>query len=629
MSSASIPSATQPQQSLTIDPLFLESNPQWKEARTKVDTNPTDLTSWNTLISETEALVLKYTPMTTEVKAVIEMTFDELLTRFPLFFGYWKKYTSIQYQINGLEASIATLSRSLDAFPYSIDLWIDYLNLLISNYLRSDKAKIRRSFMQAAKFIGPGFLSHDFWDKYLEFELNDDRVNFMKVLLHVIKMPLHQYARYYQRFLEVMDDFDLDGLIELEGESLVIPEDLKNNYEARKSFVKEYFNSVFLSTQEYVSQVWPFESNIKQSYFNLQPVSEEEEENWTKYLDFQIEKYKNKPSNIVKSIVISTFERSLIPNALATKFWKKYLAWYTSTFPKDFNEIDAIYRKACNLYIETKTFDIRLNYALFLQVNRQNEDQIHEIYLSTIKQNPLEFRPIISYIKFLSRTQGYTTLVKKLDDMFQNYQKSNEYKPINDPYMRRLRVLLNDRTIGIILTESLKIQWLYLNNAQTVKAQILKLIYDRRTVSFLDGCIPFYTMAYNFLKSIGDLKQLHRVVKTIKYEVSLPPGIISSILKDHQSYIRCNINDMDIYNPYVDALGHTLDIHNPVESSKFYEDGSKQRKREWGHPGVLNDTPEVTNADPYGLVSAVEVKGVPTFKNVEKAALPVEYLANE
>lgn len=628
MSEQSLPQPRLPEQETPIDPLFLAANPQWQTARTTVDNNPTELQSWNTLITETESLVLKYTPMTPEVRVVIERTFDELLTRFPLFFGYWKKYTSIQYQINGLDASISTLSRSLDAFPYSIELWIDYLNLLISNYLKSDKNKIRLNFQIAKKFIGSGFLSHDFWDKYLEFEFNDDKSSFMKVLLHVIRLPLHQYARYYQRFLESFEEFDMDTLIQLEGEGLVIPDHLKNNYEAKKSFVKEYFDAVFLKTQGYVAEVWPFESNIKQSYFNLQVVAEEEEDNWWRYLDFQVNKYKNDPTSIVKSIVINTFERSLIPNSLNARLWKKYLSWYNSTFPEEFSEINSIYRKACNLYIDTRIFDIRLNYALFLQVHNQNEDQIQELYMSTIKQNPLEYKPIIQYIKFLTRSQGYQTVVKKLDDMFHNYQKSNEYKPINDSYMKRLLALMNDRTIAIILTESLKIQWLYLKKTQYVKGVILRMMYDRRS-SILESCVPFYTMAYQFLKSIGDLKQMNRLVKTLKSEANLPAGILSAILRDHQSFIRANVNNLDIYNPYQDALNHTLEIHNPLESSKVYEENIKQRKREWGHPGVLNDTPEITNSDPYGIVSRDIVKGIPTFKNVEKASLVAEYIANE
>ncbi|KAM7192316.1 hypothetical protein V8F20_008907 [Naviculisporaceae sp. PSN 640] len=46
-----------------------------------------------------------------------------------------------------------------------------------------------------------GFLAHVFWDKYLEYEERQeahDRV--FAILKRVIHIPMHQYARYFDRF---------------------------------------------------------------------------------------------------------------------------------------------------------------------------------------------------------------------------------------------------------------------------------------------------------------------------------------------------------------------------------------------------------------------------------------------
>ena len=56
-----------------------------------------------------------------------------------------------------------------------------------------------------ATAVGLDFLSHPFWDKYIEFEqgqMNSDGV--FAILERVIQIPLHQYARYYEKYSSLM-----------------------------------------------------------------------------------------------------------------------------------------------------------------------------------------------------------------------------------------------------------------------------------------------------------------------------------------------------------------------------------------------------------------------------------------
>lgn len=58
--------------------------------------------------------------------------------------------------------------------------------------------------MQGANMVGLDFLSHPFWDKYLEFEERQERPdNVFQLLERLIHIPLHQYARYFERYGQI------------------------------------------------------------------------------------------------------------------------------------------------------------------------------------------------------------------------------------------------------------------------------------------------------------------------------------------------------------------------------------------------------------------------------------------
>jgi len=59
-------------------------------------------------------------------------------------------------------------------------------------------------FERGAASVGLDFLAHPFWDKYLEFEdrlESHDRI--FAILSRVVKIPMHQYARYFERFRQL------------------------------------------------------------------------------------------------------------------------------------------------------------------------------------------------------------------------------------------------------------------------------------------------------------------------------------------------------------------------------------------------------------------------------------------
>ena len=56
-----------------------------------------------------------------------------------------------------------------------------------------------RLFERGAANVGLDFLSHLFWDKFVEFEKSmQDYVRVMKILDRIIRIPIHQYARFFE-----------------------------------------------------------------------------------------------------------------------------------------------------------------------------------------------------------------------------------------------------------------------------------------------------------------------------------------------------------------------------------------------------------------------------------------------
>lgn len=610
---------------------FLEQNLDWKLARERVNENLNDISCWDALITLTEGLLVKYPQMDDSIKLIITSTFEELLGSFPLLFGYWKKYTSVQYQINGIDESVSVLSRALDVFPTSVDLWVDYLNILVSNF-GAEKDKIRLNMEIASSYIGNQFLSHVFWDKFIEFEKSENSdlgsLVLLRIYLKIIRIPLHQYARYYQEFLALLPEFRVDDI--LHNEELEIALDPNDSEENKRIAIQQHFNAVFAQTQQYVTEIWEYESKIQVSYFNLVNLPKEEIVNWDNYLNYQIDKFSKSPdSKLLKQQTISVFERCLIPTALLTKFWFKYLNWYLDSFPTSFNEINAVYKKAVNLFVPVNYTGIRLNYVLFLEKHKREFDEVSNVYLSIIQFLPYELKPVSRFVKYLARYfSDIDRLLETLNGLLAKYL-DNTADDITDDTMRRFLSLLNDKTVSVIVVEIIKINW-YLK--KDVK-KVYELLNSYSKQSILNDSIGFWSLSYKFFKSVKDFDKLAKCIDFIKLNSALPPAILNTILMDYADFLQTNIST-NIYE--TDNFNQVLNLEcnvNNIMDYRIHKDAPllKSMRKQSGHPGIFVTKPTITNSIVYVRTnrSANCAQNLPTFRNVEKAALPVEYPEEE
>lgn len=57
---------------------------------------------------------------------LVRNVFDCFLAKFPLFFGYWKKYADLEFSIGGTETAEMVYERGISCISSSADLWTNY-----------------------------------------------------------------------------------------------------------------------------------------------------------------------------------------------------------------------------------------------------------------------------------------------------------------------------------------------------------------------------------------------------------------------------------------------------------------------------------------------------------------------
>lgn len=329
--------------------------------------------------------------------------------------------------------------RAVAAFPMSTDLWVAYTAFLVQGLsqrhpvgnteeyqqtkksakpvdkktLDAEIAHIQSVFERAASEIGKDFMSHVFWDEYLAFEetygkeqqqpdekpkksatptakIPKHKKRILSLLARIVRLPLHQYARYYEQF---RDNFlalvqpiypDLEGsTVDQEVASLVLqdfeiaylklqnakdsnetsqpkkrgrkPSASKTDSAITPQAIVDYFtNVIFARSQQGTTDRWTYESQITRSYFHVVALEQDQLENWQAYLTWGETEYTRisnlftKKQNgesledqeeqwkvcITQEVVEEAleqirvlYERALVPGALYDSIWLRYVRW--------------------------------------------------------------------------------------------------------------------------------------------------------------------------------------------------------------------------------------------------------------------------------------------------------------
>ncbi|KAG5986268.1 hypothetical protein E4U54_005513, partial [Claviceps lovelessii] len=381
--------------------------------------------------------------------------YDRFLHKFPLLFGYWKKYADMEFNIAGPESAEMVYERGCANITNSVDLWTEYCSFKMET--THDPQIVRELFERGASLVGLDFLAHPFWDKYIEYEERQEAQDRIYAIhARVIRIPLHQYARYYERFRtlshtqplnevvgsEVLSRFQAE--VETESAALGARPELEVERDVRAKIDAMYYEE-FTATQQEVSKRWTYESEIKRPYFHVTQLEHSQLNNWRKYLDFE-----EAEGDFQR--IVSLYDRCLVTCAFYDEFWFRYARWMNAQDGKD-EEVRNIYIRA-SIFVPISRPGIRMQWAYFEEASGR-VDVALDIHAAILMKLPDCIEVIVSWAH-LQRRQ------KDLDAAIQIYRDHID-APTVDLY-----------TKAALVAEWAQMLWKAKSSAEEARAVFLK-----------------------------------------------------------------------------------------------------------------------------------------------------------
>ncbi|KAI9253174.1 hypothetical protein BY458DRAFT_443358 [Sporodiniella umbellata] len=398
----------------------MSGNPEWNRLWEVVRAKPEDFSSWEQLVRIVDA-VETIPPSSLEHVTNLELVYDQFLAKFPLCFGYWKKYADWEGKLNGAQGAEKTFERGLAAIHNSIDLWNQYLDFKMTHSV--DNEEIENLFERASVCVGQDFLAHPFWDKYIDFVENKlvDAQKLLRLMDRIVIIPMHQYARYYEKWRnirssrkssEAISEQDLKLMCaQIKDEKSELPEG-----DALEAALKEKIEahgvSVYKKTQEGTNKRWVYEAEIKRPYFHVRPLDRPQLQNWNRYLDFE------EDTNDVNRIRI-LYERCLVPCAQYEEFWLRYGQWLMKN--DLIEEAQDAYSRAVYTFLRSDKIHIKLALALILE-EEERMDDAKSIYTSILEISPSHIETAVRYFHFERRQNP-----DQLENIISQYIKSEHF----------------------------------------------------------------------------------------------------------------------------------------------------------------------------------------------------------
>jgi pre-mRNA-processing factor 39 len=276
-------------------------------------------------------------------------------------------------------------------------------------------------FERGATFVGLDFLAHPFWDKYIEYEERQEAQDRIYAIhARIIRIPMHQYARYYEKFRTLSHSRPLAEIApadviarfrsEIEAESMAYGGASRQELEIERDIrakVDGMYYEVFTSTQNEVSKRWTYESENKRPYFHVTELEHSQLNNWRKYLDFE-------EAEGDYNRIVCLYERCLVTCALYDEFWFRYVRWMSAQAGKD-EEVRNIYIRASAFFVPISRPGIRMQWAYF-EESCGRVDMANDIHGAILLKLPDCIEVILSWAQLQRRQNGVDAAIQVLKD---------------------------------------------------------------------------------------------------------------------------------------------------------------------------------------------------------------------
>ncbi|KAI0203996.1 pre-mRNA-processing factor 39 [Astrocystis sublimbata] len=401
-----------------------EENGEIKKLNQEVEADTDSFEAWEKLIRACEAqeggLNRNSSP---QALATLRDAYDRFLLKFPLLFGYWKKYADLEFNISGPESAEMIYERGCASIKNCVDLWASYCSFKMET--THDPYLVRKLFERAATSVGLDFLAHPFWDKYIEYEERQEAQDkIFAILQRVIHIPMHQYARYFERFRQMAHTRPIEELVpaetlaryrsEVDAESAAYGglerQELEIERDIRAKIDAMYYE-MFQRTQDETTKRWTYESEVKRPYFHVTELENTQIGNWRKYLDFE-------EAQGDFDRIVFLYDRCLVTCALYDEFWIRYARWMSAQPSKD-EEVRHIYMRAATLFVPVSRPGIRLQWAYF-EESAGRIGVARDIHEAILFQLPDCVEAIVSCANLERRQNGLDAAIEvykaKIDD---------------------------------------------------------------------------------------------------------------------------------------------------------------------------------------------------------------------
>ncbi|KAF7591181.1 hypothetical protein BBP40_001896 [Aspergillus hancockii] len=501
-----------------------EENAELRKLEIELVDDPDNFETWERLIRAGEALEGGINRNSNpQAITTVRNVYDRFLAKFPLLFGYWKKYADLEFSITGTEAADMVYERGVASISPSVDLWTNYCSFKAET--SHDADVIRELFERGASSVGLDFLAHPFWDKYIEFEERVEALDkIFGILGRVIHIPMHQYARYFERYRQLAQTRPVAELAspetlsqfraELDAASAQVAPGAKAEAEIERDLrlrVDSHHLEIFSKTQTETTKRWTYESEIKRPYFHVTELDEGQLSNWRKYLDFEESEGSYERTQFL-------YERCLVTCAHYDEFWQRYARWMAAQPGKE-EEVRNVYQRASYLYVPIANPATRLQYAYFEEMSGR-VDVAKEIHDAILMNIPDHVETIVSLANMSRRHGGLEAAIE--------VYKSQLDSPQCDL-----------ATKAALVAEWARLLWKIKGSSEDARQ-----VFQQNQQFYLDSQ-PFWTSYLTFelgqptsaATEDAQYGRIKQVINDIRSKSSLPSDVVKELVRTYMVYL--------------------------------------------------------------------------------------------
>mmetsp|Transcript_23036 Transcript_23036/g.37004 ORF Transcript_23036/g.37004 Transcript_23036/m.37004 type:complete len:815 (+) Transcript_23036:53-2497(+) len=342
-----------------------EEEKMWKE----VQENPEHFDTWVSLASRLE--------QKDDYKALSECL-RALLKEYPFCYGYWTKLAELEKRYGHANLQLQVCEEGVAAAEHCHEMWTYYCSIDMDSENDDLIAETRRRFERAAKVIGSDFQSHQFWNKYIEFETShDENQRAAGIYLRILRTPLAMLDEYYKKYEEFASKRPVKDLLsELAGRDFN-PSSVEESEKYRNEIMAEH-KEVYLKTKLEKETLDYFENRIARAYFHVKDLNESDISNWHSYLDF-CEARVREDAKQFRPMTVKIYERCLIACANYPEFWIRFATFVEGQgLETGVADARSIYNRATSIFTKRQP-ECFLEYALF-EERHGNIEQARGIY---------------------------------------------------------------------------------------------------------------------------------------------------------------------------------------------------------------------------------------------------------